>query len=106
MQAPEVHAGKYDVKSEVYAYGVVVWEMLSGQVPFKGMSASVIRAAVKKGERPGVGSVGKLYREMLTACWHACLQYSSLENILQNDHLQRKTGVAVLTRLLHVYCCA
>ncbi len=40
--APEVGAGKYDRSIDIYAMGVVVYEMLTGQVPFKGASPSEV----------------------------------------------------------------
>ncbi len=40
--APEVGAGKYDRSIDIYAMGVVVYEMLTGRVPFKGDTPSEI----------------------------------------------------------------
>ncbi len=40
--APEVGAGKYDRSIDIYAMGVVVFEMLTGRVPFKGDTPSEI----------------------------------------------------------------
>ena len=40
--APEVGAGKYDRSIDIYALGVVVYEMLTGRVPFKGDTPSEI----------------------------------------------------------------
>ncbi len=40
--APEVGAGKYDRSIDIYAMGVVVYEMLTGKVPFQGDTPSEI----------------------------------------------------------------
>ena len=40
--APEVGAGRYDRSIDIYAMGVVVYEMLTGRVPFKGDTPSEI----------------------------------------------------------------
>jgi serine/threonine protein kinase len=40
--APEVGAGKYDRSIDIYAMGVMVYEMLTGHVPFKGDTPSEV----------------------------------------------------------------
>ena len=40
--APEVGAGKYDRSIDIYALGCVVYEMLTGHVPFKGDTPSEV----------------------------------------------------------------
>jgi Protein kinase domain/TM2 domain len=40
--APEVGAGRYDRSIDIYAMGVVVYEMLTGRVPFRGDTPSEI----------------------------------------------------------------
>ena len=40
--APEIGAGKYDRSIDIYAMGVMLYEMLTGKVPFRGDSPSEI----------------------------------------------------------------
>jgi hypothetical protein len=40
--APEVGQGRYDLSIDIYALGVIVYEMLAGQVPFLGASPAEV----------------------------------------------------------------
>ena len=46
--APELltDAGSYDNKVDVYAYGIVLWELLTGKLPYQGMAQTQIIGAV------------------------------------------------------------
>lgn len=50
--APEVYKGKLGQRGDVYAFGVVLWEMISGQVPWEGEELDEIQKKTKAGIRP------------------------------------------------------
>ncbi|MDP2436624.1 MAG: protein kinase, partial [archaeon] len=53
--APEILLGKpYTVSVDVYSFGIVMWEILTRDVPFTGMTAAALREAVTKGKRPPI----------------------------------------------------
>jgi hypothetical protein len=71
--APEVLArnANYTSKVDVYAYGIVLWELATGLTPYQGMDANAIvnnvqaydiRPAMPADITPGV-------RDLMTACW-------------------------------------
>ena len=62
-------------ESDCYSFGMVIFEVLSGQVPFQGVYIPSILEKVLKGERPGrpQGAEGVWFTddvwEMVEQCW-------------------------------------
>ena len=49
--APELFQKRqYDEKVDVYAYGVMLWEIICREVPYDGLDPVDIRSKVEKGE--------------------------------------------------------
>ena len=70
--APEfLSSTSYDRKVDVYSYGLVLCEMLSGEIPFEGMeSAQVIYSVFIRRMRPDIPeSVGARMRKLIERCW-------------------------------------
>ncbi|XP_072962707.1 serine/threonine-protein kinase STY13 isoform X1 [Typha angustifolia] len=72
--APEmIQHRPYDQKVDVYSFGIVLWELITGMLPFANMTAvQAAFAVVNKGVRPVVPqdclpSLG----EIMTRCWDA-----------------------------------
>mmetsp|Transcript_26979 Transcript_26979/g.86696 ORF Transcript_26979/g.86696 Transcript_26979/m.86696 type:complete len:314 (+) Transcript_26979:1138-2079(+) len=72
--APEVIEHKpYDNKADVFSFGVVLWELLTGHVPYAEMTP--LQAAVgvvQKGLRPDIPKgCPEVLKEILASCWKA-----------------------------------
>ena len=75
--APEVlKDGKHSKASDVYSYGIVLWEIQSLKTPFKELNVYQILSAVDEGERPDeTTSFGpqypeaNLYRDLMRKAW-------------------------------------
>jgi len=70
--APELfNQNGYDNKVDVYAYGMLLWEMLTGHSPFKGKVAAQIAYAVcKENKRPKIPhQTPTALKELITKCW-------------------------------------
>ena len=70
--APELLGGKpYNEKVDVYAFGLVLWEMLAREVPFDGMLPGDIKAAVVDNkERPAMPlSCPRSVQRLIAECW-------------------------------------
>ena len=80
--------------SDCYALGMVIYETISGHLPFHQHGAMAVFMKVLKGERPlrGVGFTQSLWK-MLESCWRSqSNDRPSIENVLQcldlEEHLK------------------
>mmetsp|Transcript_3431 Transcript_3431/g.5353 ORF Transcript_3431/g.5353 Transcript_3431/m.5353 type:complete len:253 (-) Transcript_3431:276-1034(-) len=91
--APEVALRQpYNEKTDVYSFGILLWQMAKDKTPFKGMNRNdFMNRVVRKGERPKIDkSWSKDFVQLLESCWHA-------------DHTQRPTFEMIchtITRLI------
>jgi TPR repeat protein len=70
--APEMFEDDdYGPPVDVFAFATIVWQIITGAVPWSGMSGPKIRTAVKRGDRLAIpaGTDEKL-SGLLTQCWH------------------------------------
>ncbi|XP_067905718.1 receptor-interacting serine/threonine-protein kinase 2-like [Heterodontus francisci] len=67
------------VKFDVYSYGIVIWEILSCQKPYKNaVNSQHLKVCVEKGDRPDLQEIPALRPEssdvlidLMKRCWHA-----------------------------------
>ena len=75
--APEVLQSdtNYSHKADIYSYGIVMWEIMAREPPFKSLRPHEIMAAVVNNQaRPDVNRIPSncppQYRTILDKCWH------------------------------------
>ena len=71
-QAPEVFTdGKVSPKADVFALGVVLWELITGNSPYEGMSNNkVIIEVILGGKRPEIPSnCPEELKNLMSNCW-------------------------------------
>eukprot|EP00607_Mallomonas_marina_P010615 CAMPEP_0182421560 /NCGR_PEP_ID=MMETSP1167-20130531/6973_1 /TAXON_ID=2988 /ORGANISM="Mallomonas Sp, Strain CCMP3275" /LENGTH=448 /DNA_ID=CAMNT_0024598809 /DNA_START=587 /DNA_END=1933 /DNA_ORIENTATION=- len=72
--APEVALGKsYNQSVDTYSFGIIVWQILRGKVPFHGMGRrTYMDCVVLGGERPRIDKRWPpKFSKLLQRCWHA-----------------------------------
>jgi len=70
--APEVLRHEvYDEKSDVYSYGIVLWEMITAEIPYDGMDPIQAGIAVASGKlRPPIQKdCNKDWAALMQRCW-------------------------------------
>ncbi|XP_032013789.1 mixed lineage kinase domain-like protein [Hylobates moloch] len=60
----------YDVKSEIYSFGIVLWEIATGKIPFEGLNSDEIYelVAVKQQQQPLGEDCPSELREIIDEC--------------------------------------
>lgn len=70
--APEIMGGtdKASEKSDVYAFGIVMWEVATRQVPYHNKTMTSVAMDVMSGERPPVpADCPQAYAQLMQRCW-------------------------------------
>ena len=70
--APELFQGRsFTRKVDVYAYGILLWEIVSGNLPFSGYVGADIRDKVLRGDRPLTTGIACSMRmkSLIEICW-------------------------------------
>ena len=70
--APEMfNSSKYDEKVDVYSFGVLLWEMLTGITPFNGMTPfQIMNAVCQNAQRPPIPEdTPEELTSLIEACW-------------------------------------
>lgn len=72
-RAPEtLRKGAVENGSDVFAYGMILWSMLTGKLPFSGYDPAETVAAILEGARPDVPHTAPFkYERLIKDCWHA-----------------------------------
>ena len=70
--APEVAMSRpYSHKAEVFSWSILLWQLLSHDIPFEGFGMEGYYTRVCKGERPPIPkSTPRPLRELMEQCWH------------------------------------
>ena len=58
--------------SDAYSFGVLAWQVLTGAVPFAGLSAEAVRLHVEGGGRPPLDALAAVAPPALAALLESC----------------------------------
>lgn len=91
--APEIGKGRYGREIDVYALGILLFEMLTGRVPFEGESSQEIIMKHLTAS-PDLGDLGEPFRSVVTAALEKDpdKRTSSAEEMLQQLGLKENVG--------------
>src|SRR5262249_21264947 len=74
MAPEQVRGEDADHRADIFAFGVILYEMLSGRRPFKGASAVEVMNAILKEEPPELGETNAKISPQLERIVRRCLE--------------------------------
>lgn len=68
---PETWANQdyYTKAGDVYAFGIIVYEIITSKFPYKGCSFFAFMRQVASGERPSLLGIPEAYKDLISSCW-------------------------------------
>ena len=71
ISAPETYIhDKYDQKSEVWSFGMIVYEILTGNIPYSGLSPFEAMEKIVANELPEIpGTIENFLKDIMLKCW-------------------------------------
>lgn len=69
--APEcfTRGGVYTEQSDIYSYGVILWELVSGKRPYAGIVDAEIPKHTLQGQRDTLDDIAEPYASLIKSCW-------------------------------------
>src|SRR5262245_32002904 len=74
MSPEQVRGQEADTRADIFAFGVILYEMLSGERPFRGASAIEVMNAILKEEPPEIGETNSKISPALEKIVRRCLE--------------------------------
>jgi hypothetical protein len=107
--APEVALGKeYNKSVDVYSFGIIIWQVLKGRVPFANLTKKAFMdQVVKGGERPPLSaSWPNQFKILLQRCWHQHKEnrpdfsdvLRELDQLIEDAIRKENSGLIVISR--------
>jgi len=97
--APEVFMGqRYDHRADVFSFGMVMFEVCCGEMPFEDLSEAAVALTVASGGRPDMEAIPPECPAMLVHLMMQCWAQSP------SDRPEFTTVVARLERLSELFC--
>jgi len=105
--APEaINNLKYTEKADVFSFGVILWELISRELPYDGMNSVQVSVAVlTKAYRPPIPkNCPPEYSQLIQDCWHQTPEKRpSFESICERlTRFMKSKETVKLDRVMHV----
>ena len=97
----------YNQKVDVYSFGIVLWELITGMLPFQNMTAvQAAFAVVNKGARPTIPSdCLPILRDLMMRCWDANPDVRPSFNEVVQTLEYAQVEIGTIVRKARFRCC-
>jgi serine/threonine protein kinase len=87
--SPTIAAGQVeDTRCDIYSFGALLYELLTGHIPYQGQTAQAVLEMVKKGPPPAIASKNPQANKSLVTISETCMarelrdRYASMDDVL------------------------
>ncbi len=96
---PELDAYEYNTQTDVFAYGMVLYELASHQKPFDELKEAQISGKILANKRPDIPqNTPLIYSKLMTDCWtHAAQDRPKTDHVIAElENLKRTAAVVTV----------